>query len=379
LRSPTTAAAATTTTIAVQAPSPGALLAVVGRWRQQYDVPGAVAAVQVGTEPPVIVASGTDARTGAPLDPHVPFPVASITKTFVGALILQLVDDGELALDDRVATYVPGFPNAERITLRQLLTHTSGIPPEGDDAGPSPYSDVFEDLLVANLDKSFTPDEVLAFVRDRPLYFDPGTGVEYSNVNTILLAKVVEAVTGNDLTTAFHERLIGPLGLTHTYYGATETGETPASGVFTLVDGGPLVNTADFPSRGLLSLLGAAGGLISNVDDLLTWGTEYLRAGALGQVDLARSRFEVDAQGLGLGVVVFGAGVGGCVFSHGCTPETALIGVMGTGGLPGTNSVVAYFPEWDVTIVGIGNSSLSDVDHELLGLLLDEVVGHQVS
>ncbi len=133
------------------------------------------------------------------------------------------------------------------------------------------------------------------------------------------------------------------------------------------------------PRRGLLSLLGAAGGLISNVDDLLTWGTEYLRAGALGHVDLAQSRFEVDAQGLGLGVVVFGAGVGGCVFSRGCTPETALIGVMGTGGLPGTNSVVAYFPEWDVTIVGIANSSLSDVDHELLGLLLDEVVGHQVS
>ena len=70
----------------------------------------------------------------------------------------------------------------------QLLTHTSGIPPEGDDAGQSPYSAEFEELILANLAKSFTPDEILAFVRDRPLDFEPGTGVQYSNINTILLA-----------------------------------------------------------------------------------------------------------------------------------------------------------------------------------------------
>ena len=354
-------------------------MGVLDQWRQGNGAPGVVAAVQVGTGTPTIVASGADAKTGAPLDPHVPFAVASITKTFVGALVLQLVDDGTVGLDDRLAKYVPDFPNADRITLRQLLTHTSGIPPEGDDAGQSPYSAEFEELILANLSKSFTPDEILAFVRDRPLDFEPGTGVQYSNINTILLAKVVETVIGTDLTTALHQRLIDPLGLSHTYYAATETGEEATSGVFTLAAGGPLVNTADFPSIGLLSALGAAGAMVSNVDDLLTWGAQYLRAGAMGHVDLSRSRFAVNDQGLGLGVIVFAAGVGGCVFAHGCAPGSELLGVMGTGGLPGANTVVAYFPEWDITIVALANSSLVDVDHVLLGRLLDEVVGHPVS
>jgi hypothetical protein len=71
--------------------------------------------------------------------------------------------------------------------------------------------------------------------------------------------------------------------------------------------------------------------------------------------------------------------VGGCAFAHGCAPGSELLGVMGTGGLPGANTVVAYFPEWDITIVALANSSLDDVDHALLGRLLDEVVGHPVS
>ncbi len=374
-----TTAAVTTTTIALRAPTPAALLAVVERWRQGNGAPGVVAAVQIGTGTPTIVVTGTDAKTGAPLDPHVPFAVASITKTFVGALALQLVDEGKLSLDDLLVKYVPDFPNADRITVRQLLTHTSGLPPEGDDAGPSPYSAGFEDLILANLDKSFTPDEILAFVRDRPLDFEPGTGVQYSNVNTILLAKVVETVTGADLTAALHQRLIDPLGLTHTYYAPTETGQEATSGVFTLVPDGPLLNTADFPSIGLLSALGAAAGMISNVDDLLTWGTSYLRSGAMGSVDLSQSRFAVNDRGLGLDVIVFAKGVGGCAFAHGCPPGSDLLGVLGTGGLPGTNSVVAYFPEWDVTIVALANSSLVDVDHVLLGRLLDEIVGRPVS
>lgn len=354
-------------------------MAVLDQWRQGNGAPGAVAAVQIGTDTPTIVASGADAKTGAPIDPHVPFAVASITKTFVGALVLQLVDEGKLSLDDLLARYVPDFPNSDRITVRQLLTHTSGLPPEGDDAGPSPYSAEFEDLILANLDKSFTPDEILAFVRDRPLDFEPGTGVQYSNINTILLAKVVEAVTGSDLTAAFHQRLIDPLGMTHTYYSATETGEQPTSGVFTLSDDGPLLNTADFPAIGLLSALGAAGAMISNVDDLLVWGTSFLRSGAIGHVDLSQSKFAVNEQGLGLGVIVFAVGVGGCAFAHGCEPGSELLGVMGTGGLPGANTVVAYFPLWDVTIVALANSSLTDVDHVLLGRLLDEIVGAPVS
>ena len=362
-------------TVTGQLPSANALFAVVDQWRQRVQAPGAIVAVRLGTGSSTIVVSGADAKTGAPLDPHVPFAIASITKTFVSALVLDLVDEGKVALDDPLAEYVPTFPNAERITLRELLTHTSGIPPEGNDSGTSIYSDAFNNLVLSNLDRTFTNDDILDFVRDRPLLFDPGTGVQYSNVNTILLGKVVENVTGTSLTTALRQRLIAPLDLTHTYYGATEDGEEATPGVFTLVDGGPLVNTADFPSRGLLSALGAAGGMISNVDDLLTWSEKFLRAGALDDTNLSESRFAVNEHGLGLGVVVFDPDLGGCVFAGGCATGAPLVGVMGSGSLPGTNSAAAYFPRWDLTIVAMATSNLVDVDHELVGLLLNEIVG----
>ena len=376
----TVPASTTTTAVPLTAPTIDDLSGVLDQWIQANQVPGAVAAVRVGSGTPVIVAAGVDAKTGAPLDVDVPVAIASITKTFTAALALHLVDRGRLGLDDSLARYLPTFPNADRITIRELLSHTSGLPPLGGDAGPDQYSDDFQKLILANLAKSFTPDEILDFVRDRPLLFPPGQGVQYSNINTILLAKVIEKVTGIEITTLFHQQLIDPLGLTHTYYGATETGPDAAAGVFKLTDDGPLLNTADFPSRGLLSAIGVAGGMVSNVDDLLTWGEHYLREGALGHVDLSQSRFQVEpTKGVGLGVIVWNPGVGGCAFNGGCPSGASLLGVMGVGSLPGTNSVVAYFPTWDLTIVAFANSNLVDVDHDLLGLLLEKVVSHPVS
>ena len=114
-------AAPPTTAPALALPTEAVVAALVDRWRADYDVPGAVVAVRVGDGPPLIVATGTDAKTGAPLDAHVPFPIASITKTFVGALALQLVDEGKLALDDALSTYVPDFPDADRITIKPIL------------------------------------------------------------------------------------------------------------------------------------------------------------------------------------------------------------------------------------------------------------------
>ena len=118
--------------------------------------------------------------------------------------------------------------------------------------------------------------------------------------------------------------------------------------------------------------------MVSNVDDLLEWSHEYLRKGTAGHADLSQSRFAVTDNGLGLSVAVWAPDVGGCVYAHGCPPGTHYLAVMGAGGLPGTNSVVAYFPEFDVTIVALANSSLTDVDHDLLHRLLEEVLGHPV-
>ena len=362
-------------------PSAHDLVAFLDRWRFDTGTPGVVVGLRLGGATPLVVASGKDAHTAKPLAQDALFAIASITKTFVGALALQLVDNGRLGLDDTLDRYIPDFPNAERITVRQLLTHTSGLAPEGSEGVgfTGPYAEPFQQPILANLDRTFTTDEIIAYVRDRPLLFEPGTGVQYSNVNTILLGRVIEVIVGTDLTTALREDLLGPLGLAHTYYEAIEDGPRPTAGLFTLGGGDTVLDTADFPSRGLGSALGAAGAMVSDADDLLAWSDAFLRAGAFGHPDLADSRFEVTPNGLGLGVVVWSPLVGGCVFVGGCPPTRRLLGVMGVGSLPGTNSAVAYFPGWDVTIVALANSSLVDVEGILVDCLLSRVIGHPIS
>ena len=242
---------------------------------------------------------------------------------------------------------MPEFPNAESITIRHLLTHTSGLPQLwGEGNIESPYVADFEQLVLANLDRAFTVDEILAFVRDRPLQFEPGRAADYSNVNTILLGKIVEAVTDTDLASALRVRILDPLGLERTYFAAAEAGPAPTSGVFTLNEGGTRLNTADFPSRGLLTIVGASAAMVSSVDDLLVWADQFLRAATIGADSLAGTRFEITPDGLGLGVLVWAPGFGACVFSRGCPPGTPLLGVAGVGILPGTSSFIGYFPRW---------------------------------
>lgn len=117
--------------------------------------------------------------------------------------------------------------------------------------------------MLDNLERRFTPGEILAVVRDRPLLFEPGTGIAYSSVNTILLGEAIAAATGEDIVTELRTRLLEPLRLEHTYFGGVETGAPISPGLFTLEEGGPLLNTSDFATTGLLTAEGAAGALIS--------------------------------------------------------------------------------------------------------------------
>src|SRR5207244_1065115 len=133
----------------------------------------------------------------------------------------------------------PEFPAADRITIRQLLSHTSGIPPQWNENGATPWTEDMLQLVISDLEHSFTPEEVLTIVGDRDLLFTPGEGVQYSNVNAILLGQVIASVTGTDYVTALHERLLTPLGLDDTAYRAVDDGEHATGGVGLLPDGTP--------------------------------------------------------------------------------------------------------------------------------------------
>ena len=356
-------------------PSAARVTSLITDWRSANDVPGVVVGMRLGDSEPLIVADGKDVESDAPIPADASFELASITKTFTGALALDLVDEGRLGLDDAIGAYVEGFPNADQITVRHLLTHTSGLYPAMIEVGETPYSEEMLEILTSDLEHSYTPEESLELVKDRPLKFSPGQGVQYSNVNTTLLGEVIAEVTGSDIGTNYRERLLGPNRLEDTYYRPTEDGQRPIRSLFRR-DDGEIGSTADFSDVAPLSFMGAAVGMVSTPEDLLDWGVAFLRAGALDKADLAQSRFQIAPNGTGLGVIPWSIESGACIFGT-CSGDESFDAVTGIGLLVGTSSMVAYFPRWDLTVVAFSTASYAPEVEQLVATIIKAAFENQ--
>jgi D-alanyl-D-alanine carboxypeptidase len=177
--------------------------------------------------------------------------IASITKTFVAAVVLQLVAEGALGLEDTLDNWRTDIPNAATITVRQLLSHRAGVRSHNTDVDCAP-----------RLTMSNTPEDLLACIAGDPADFLPGTAFGYSNTGYVLLGLVIEAVTGSDLHSVIRSRLIEPLGLSHTSFGDEAQPEEYA----TAYDG-----HTDATGAFDLSFLWACGDMRSDARDLLTF------------------------------------------------------------------------------------------------------------
>lgn len=208
----------------------------------------------------------------------------SITKSFVGTVVLQLAAEGALGLDDPVADYVPevagaeldGDPVGDRITVREALEMRTGL---AEFSGTQDFSD----RLSSDYTGSFTDSELLGYALGEPLCFAPGSQYEYSNTNYVLLGEVIRAATGHDWDQEVQSRILGPLGLGSVEYAG---GDAPAGPVATPYEAGGdgLVSLAQVSP----SLYGASGGYFGTVGDLLTWGRalgsgQLLPAGLQGE------------------------------------------------------------------------------------------------
>lgn len=223
------------------------------------------------------------------------FGVGSITKTFVARVVLQLAEEGQLDLDRTAADYVDleivrAVPNTNKATLRQLLNHQSGIP--NWEFQPAWIRQARGDQI--SLDKVWGKMETLEYVSGDhlPADHEPGYKCSYSNTNYTILGLVIEAVTGNDVALEIRRRILGPLGLEHTFFESFE--ELPGSTVhhyhyatpqFAEIAGihpgfpevGPyLVET----TAANLSTEWTAGGMVSTASDLLRWA-QAIRDGEL--------------------------------------------------------------------------------------------------
>jgi D-alanyl-D-alanine carboxypeptidase len=326
--------------------------------------PGALMAVSVHGGPPTILTSGvSNATTKVPMKPSDVMPIASVSKTFVGALLLLLVRDGKVALDAPISTYGIDFPHATVITVRELLSHTSGLPPLGGDTGrPDPYSLAWQNKLLGDLHHHFTLDEVLAYVRDRPLLFAPGTSTAYSNINTDLAAKVVEQVTGTSWTAALRDRLLTPLGLSTVFDPGNEVPTVAAmQGLFVLEGNPTVLDTGNFDHASTVSGLGPAGAIVAGAADLITWGNALLRDDTLLGPDLTQQAHAIGAGGTGLGVLGYSAN-GYCVFV-GCPSGATFTGVGGAGSLPGARTVLLYDKETDSVLLVFANRTPASIEN----------------
>ena len=242
----------------------------------QKEIAGAVALVGRGDKVLALEAVGLrDVESGATMEPDAIFRVMSITKPITAIAVMMLVDEKKIGLDEPVATYLPEFrneklyagfsgdkprllPSPRLVTIRDLLTHTSGVP----DTPPPGYTD---------LDKhpEFTLAEAVKVIAGRPLSFPPGSKWAYSNAGMSTLGRVVEVVSGKPYDVFLQDRLFGPLGMVDTTFYPTPDQMKRVATVYDRKEGAlrPVESSRVAPVRGK-NRSSPAGGLFSTADDL---------------------------------------------------------------------------------------------------------------
>jgi D-alanyl-D-alanine carboxypeptidase len=203
------------------------------------------------------------------------FRVGSITKAFVATLVLQLVDERKLSLEDTIERWLPSVvPNGKRITVRQLLNHTSGLFNYTEDS--EFVAAAFRDPL-----RVWRPREIVAIATAHKPYFAPGAGWRYADTNYYVLGLIVEAATRRPLGSELRHRIFAPQRLRATTFdNAARIAERHAHGYF--------LRPLEDVSVGSPSVDWAAGGLVSNADDLARFFRALL-GGRLLAPDLLRA------------------------------------------------------------------------------------------
>jgi D-alanyl-D-alanine carboxypeptidase len=315
---------------------------MVQRWRDRAGVPAVTLAVDAPGRPVVLTASGTGLRDGGPeITVDAQFRVASITKVFVATVVLQLAEEGRLRLDDPLARYMPSFPGADRITLRQLLNHTSGVP-------DFELADHFGEGLLAHRQRRWRTDEILALAAKARPDFAPGSHYRYSNTGYVLLGEVIGAVTGSSWAAEVRRRIIDPLHLEHTYVAGAEPvpgGVLP--GYFDTDNDGDEENIeTGRPWPAQETAEGAAGAIVSTAGDLAVFGGALFRGRLLAAPSLRQMLTEGPHHprnsNYGLGVEISRPDYRTTVSGHG-------------GALPGFRSTLWYVPQRDTVIVVLTN------------------------
>jgi len=330
-----------------------------GRLREKvnaFQAAGAFPGITVGVTLPsgqtLAAAAGlADRDTKVPLTSESRMPAGSVGKTFVAAVALQLVKEGRLDLDAKVARYLgrcPWYhrlPNAQDITVRMLMNHTAGLERHE-------FKEAFQKELTRQPDKDWKPEEMLAYLfGDKPL-FPAGQGFGYSDSNYITLGLVLERVAGKPYLELLRERLLGPLGLKATMAPESRSipglvqgyagPDNPFGGTDAMVNGGRIAFNPKSEWTG--------GGVVSTAADLSRWAKLLYEGKAFDPALLPLMLKGVPAPELGPGIA-YGLGVIlrnselGLTYGH-------------SGFFPGYRTQLLYFPQHRMAVAVQVNTSV---------------------
>lgn len=277
--------------------------------------PGALARITEGGRALSATEGVGDKVTGAAIDTRARFRIGSVTKTFSTVVLLQLVNEKKIELDVPVNRYLPGLLPDDRITVRHLLTHRSGL---------SDYTNAMFDKTVPGFEavrnKVFGYQELVNLSLAEPRTTEPGVSYQYSNTNFVVVGMLIEKATGNPVAKEYDRRIIKPLKLRDTSYvhPGTQIAGLHTHGYLTPdEDGAPLVDSTEQT----VSWAQSAGAMISSPADLSTFmsalvGGKLVAPRLLDEMlvmtptDAAKTRF------YGLGLRRYDLSCGTSVYGH---------------------------------------------------------------
>ncbi len=325
-------------------------------WRS-HDLPGVTAGIALKDGTSMGLAAGfSDLEARTPMQPDDRMLAASVGKTFVAAIVLQLIQEGRVSLEDSLRKWLGGeewfdrLSNSSDIRIRMLLNHTSGVVPHLE-------TDLFTKILEADRDKAWHPEELISLSLGQPALFQAGTGWAYSDTNYILVGMVIERVTKRPYYETLEDRLLEPLGLNDTLPSDSRRipglvqgylGSEAHFGVSKTLEKGRFFINLQYEWTG--------GGLASTSRDLAQWAMALYEGQAFSP-ELLKEMLEGVPTGqgarYGLGVII---------------AETALGKSYGHGGsMPGYRTLMMYFPEHRFAIaVQFNTSDPQKVDRQTL-------------
>lgn len=256
------------------------------------------------------------------------YRVGSISKTFTAALVLKAVEEGRIRLNQTIETFFPSIPNANRITIRELLNHHSGI---GNFTGGAGF------LKWHTQPK--TEKEMIEIIAHAGSDFAPGSHAQYSNSNYVLLSYILEHIYKNPYGAILSEKIVQPLGLKHTQFGDKANAAKTYS--YTYEVGWNKVDETD------LSIPMGAGGIVLAAPDLAVFIDALFNGKIVSDEMLTQMEDQTDGYGMGLFRVSFDGKTG---YRH-------------DGKIDGYNSVFYYFPKEHITCVLLSNAENYDPDH----------------